>query len=138
MVEMWKERVRAFEAIVHTLHLMLTHAAINSDAVSESRTAAQARRLSSHIPPPYLRPLDPPPSLPAWTPRLGRAICSNPLTLAACVQALRSEATDLFLPEELSRARPHLLPITLCPPGHEVAPADSSFQPILSAPPGRF
>ena len=26
VVEMWKERVRAFEAIVHTLHLMLTHA----------------------------------------------------------------------------------------------------------------
>ena len=52
VVEMWKERVRAFEAIVHTLHLMLTHAAINSDAVGESRTAAQARRLSSHIPPP--------------------------------------------------------------------------------------
>lgn len=93
VVEMWKERVRAFEAIVHTLHLMLTHAAINSDAVGEGRTAAQA---------------------------------------------LRSEATDLFLPEELSRARPHLLPITLCPPGHEVAPADSPFQPILSAPPGRF
>lgn len=68
VVEMWKERVRAFEAIVHTLHLMLTHAAINSDAVGEGRTAAQARRLSSHIPPPYRRPLDPPPSLPAWTP----------------------------------------------------------------------
>ena len=56
VVEMWKERVRAFEAIVHTLHLMLTHAAINSDAVGEGRTAAQARRLSSHRPPPYLRP----------------------------------------------------------------------------------